>query len=99
MVRGFLVWSLAVKRYQAVLLIGLQKIIIHHLIELGIFGDPISAFGFNSTTIMPSFGFRLNNSAHFYKGLQIADKVHVRDVERNPLTPSPEDSKAEVITE
>ena len=33
------------------------------------FGDPISAFDFNAKTIMPSFGFRMDNSAHSYKGL------------------------------
>ena len=55
------------------------------------FGDPISAFDFNATTVMPSFGFRFNNSAHSYKGLFIKDAVPLHDVERNPLTPSPED--------
>ena len=54
---------------------------------------------FNSTTVMPSMGFRWGNSAHSYKGLFIKDAVRIHDVERNPLTPSPEDSKAEVITE
>ena len=63
------------------------------------FGDPVSMFDFNSTTVMPSMGFRWENSAHPYKGLFIKDAVPLRDVERNPLTQSPEDSKAEVITE
>ena len=63
------------------------------------FGDPVSMFDFNSTTVMLSMGFRWKSSAHPYKGLQIADKVPLHDVERNPLTPSPDDSKAEVITE
>merc|ERR1711966_461013 len=63
------------------------------------FGDPISAFDFNATTVMPSFKQRWNNSAHSYSGLFIKDAVPLRDVERNPLTPSPDDSKAEVITE
>ena len=62
-------------------------------------GYPISALDFNATTVMPSFGFRFNNSAHFYKGLCIEDAVPLYGVGRNPLTPSPEDSKAEVITE
>ena len=62
------------------------------------FGDPISAFDFNATTIMPSFKQRWNNSAHSYSGLFIKDAVPLHDVERNPLTPSPDDSKAEVIT-
>ena len=48
---------------------------------------------------MPSMGFRWKNSAHSYSGLQIADKVHVHDTMRNPLSTSPEDSKAEAITE
>ena len=48
---------------------------------------------------MPSFGFGWNNSAHSYKGLQIADKAHVRDTMNNPLTQSGNDEDAEVITE
>ena len=32
------------------------------------FGDPISAFDFNATTIMPPFKQRWNNSAHSYSG-------------------------------
>ena len=63
------------------------------------FGDPISDFDFNAKTVMPSFGFRWNNGAHSYKGLQIADKVHVHGVGRNPLTPSGNDEDAEVIAE
>ena len=61
-------------------------------------GDPVSMFDFNSTTVMPSMGFRLKNSAHSYKGLFIKDAVPTHDVERNPLSTS-EDSKAEVTTE
>ena len=63
------------------------------------FGDPISAFGFNATTVMPSFKQRWRNSAHPYSGLEIADKVPLHDTMRNPLSISPADSKAEVITE
>ena len=63
------------------------------------FGDPISFFDNNATTVMPSFGFRFNNSAHSYKELFIKDAVPLHDVERNMLEPSPDDSKAEVITE
>ena len=63
------------------------------------FGDPVSMLDFNSTTVMPSMGSRLGKSAHSYKGLFIKDAVHLHDVERNPLTPSPEYSKTEVITE
>ena len=63
------------------------------------FGDPVSMFDFNSTIVMPSMGFRWKNRAHSYKGLQIADKVPLRYTPKNPLTPSPGDSKAEVITE
>ena len=62
------------------------------------FGDPISALDFNATTFMPSLEQRWNNSAHSYSGLFIKDAVPSHDVERNPLTPSPDDSKAEVIT-
>ena len=63
------------------------------------FGDPISIFDFNATTVYPSFKQRWKNSAHSYNNLQIADKVEIHDVERNPLTPSPDDSLADVITE
>ena len=56
-------------------------------------------FDFNSTTVMPSMGFRWKNSAHSYKGLFIKDAVPIHDAEHNPLTPSPEDSNAEVSTE
>ena len=48
---------------------------------------------------MPSMGFRWKSSAHSYKGLQIAGKVPSHDTKKNPLTPSPDDSLAEVITE
>ena len=63
------------------------------------FGDPISALGFNAKTVMPSFGFRWNNSAHSYKGLFIKDAVPIHDVEHNPLTPSGNDEDTEIITE
>ena len=63
------------------------------------FGDPISAFDFNATTIMPSFKQRWNNSAHSYSGLFIKDAVPLHDVERNPLTISGNDEDAEIITE
>ena len=63
------------------------------------FGDPISFFDNNAKTVMPSFGFRWKNSAHSYKDLFIKDAVPLHDVERNMLEPSPDDSKAEVITE
>ena len=61
-------------------------------------GGPISTLDFNSTTVMPSFKQRFNNSAHSYSGLQIADKAHVHDVFKNMLQTSPDDSQAEVIT-
>ena len=48
---------------------------------------------------MPSFKQRWQNSAHSYKGLFIKDAGPLHDVERNMLEPSPDDSKAEVITE
>ena len=62
------------------------------------FGDPASMFDFNATTIMPSFQQRWRNSAHSYSGLEIADKAPLHDVEKNPLSISPDDSKADVIT-
>ena len=61
-------------------------------------GDPISALDFNATTVIPSIGFRWENSAHSYKGLCIKDAVPLHDVEKNPLTISPDDETAEVIT-
>ena len=62
------------------------------------FGDPISALDFNATTVIPSIGFRFNNSAHSYKGLFIKDAVPIHDTMKNMLEPSPDDSQAEVIT-
>ena len=61
------------------------------------FGDPISAMDFGSTTVMPSLGFRFNNSAHSYKDLFI-NAVPLHDTMKNMLEPSPDDSNAEVIT-
>ena len=61
------------------------------------FGDTISAFDFNATTIMPSFKQRWNNSAHPSSGLEIADKVPLHDTMRNPLTISGNGEDAEVI--
>ena len=63
------------------------------------FGDPVSMFDFNSTTVMPSMGCRWKSSAHPYKGLFIKDAVPIHGTVRNTLSTSPEDSKAEVITE
>ena len=63
------------------------------------FGDPVSMFDFQAKTIMPSFKQRWNNSAHSYSGLCIKDAVPLHDIERNPSTPSPNDSEATVITE
>ena len=62
------------------------------------FGDPISALDFNATNVTPSIGFRFNNSAHSYKGLFIKDAVPIHDTMKNPLTISPDDSNATVIT-
>ena len=62
------------------------------------FGDPISVFDMSATTVTPSFKHKFNNSAHSYSGLQIADKVPIRGVEKNPLQTSPDDRNAEVIT-
>ena len=55
-------------------------------------------FDFNSTTVMPSFEQRWRNSAHSYSGLEVADKVPLRDTMRNPLSTSPDESEATVIT-
>ena len=63
------------------------------------FGDPVSMFDFNATTVMPSFKQRWKNSAHSYANLEIADKVEIHDVERNPLSQSGKDEDATVITE
>ena len=63
------------------------------------FGDPVSMFGFQAKTVMPSFGFRFNNSAHSYKGLFIKDAIPLHDTMKNMLEPSPDDSEATVITE
>ena len=62
------------------------------------FGDPVSVFDFNAKAVMPSFGFRLNNSASSHKGLFIKDADPLRDTMKNVLTPSPDDSEATVIT-
>ena len=63
------------------------------------FGDPVSMFDFQAKTVIPSMGFRWNNSAHSYKELFIKDAVPLHDTMRNMLEQSPDDSKAEVITE
>ena len=62
------------------------------------FGDPISAMDFNAKTVMPSFKQRWNNSAHSYSGLFIKDAAPVHDTPKNPLTLSPDDNEATVIT-
>ena len=62
-------------------------------------GGPISAMDFNDTAVSQNFKQRWNNSAHNYSGLFIKDAAHVHDVERNNLTPSPDDREAEIITE
>ena len=87
-----------VKRYQAISLIGLQNTNTS-LDRIRYFGDPVSMFDFNSTTVMPSMGFRWKSSARSYKGFFIKDAVPIHGTVRNPLSTSPEDSKAEVITE
>ena len=61
-------------------------------------GDPISMFDFQAKTIMPSFKQRWNNSAHSYSGLFIKGAVDVHDTMKNPLTQSPDDLNAEVLT-
>ena len=61
-------------------------------------GDPIGAMDFGSTTVIPSFEQRFNNSAHSYSGLFFKDAVPVHDRMKNALTKPPDDSNAEVIT-
>ena len=63
------------------------------------FGDPVSMFDFNAKTVMPSMGFRWNNSAHSYKELFIKDAVPLHDTPKHMLEPSPDDSDATVVTE
>ena len=55
-------------------------------------------FDFQAKTVMPSFEQRWRNSAHSNYGLQIADKVETHDTPKNPLSQSPDDREAEVIT-
>ena len=55
-------------------------------------------FDFQAKTVIPSMGFRWNNSAHSYKELFIKDAVPLHDTMGNMLEPSPGDSQAEVIT-
>ena len=40
----------------------------------------------------------MENSAHSYSGLEIADKVEIHDTPKNYLSPSPDDEDATVIT-
>ena len=60
-------------------------------------GDPISAFDFNAKTVVPSLNFRMNNSAHSYKGLSIPDKVPEHDLVKEPLPTQPSDNNATSI--
>ena len=55
-------------------------------------GDPISALGCNSTTVIPSFKQRFNNSAHSYSGLFIKDAAPFHGTMKNMLEQSPDDS-------
>ena len=63
------------------------------------FGDPISAFDLNATTVMPSFKQRQKNSAHSYSGLFIEDAVSLHDTMKNTITLSGNDEDAEIIAE
>ena len=62
-------------------------------------GDPISAFDFNATTVMPSFKQGWDNSAHSYSCLLIKDAVPLHDTPKQMLQSFPGDSEATVITE
>ena len=63
------------------------------------FGDPVSMFDFNSTTVFPSFKKRWKQSAHSYSGLFIKDAIPLHDTMKNPLAISGNDEDAEVVTE
>ena len=63
------------------------------LIELDGLVTPISALDFNSTTVMPSFKQRFDNSAHGYSGLFLKDAVPIHDTPKNTSTQSPDDNK------
>ena len=56
-------------------------------------------FDVSAKTVTPSMGFRFDNSAHSYKGLCIKDAIPLHDTMNNPLTTSPDDSEATVVTE
>ena len=56
-------------------------------------------FDFNAKTVMPSKGFRFNNSAHSYKELFIKEAVSLHDTPKDMLEPPPDDSEATVVTE
>ena len=56
-------------------------------------------FDFNAKTVMPSMGFRWDNSAHSYKELFIKDAAPLHDTPKNMLEQSPDDSEATVVTE
>ena len=43
------------------------------------FGDPVFMFDFQAKTVMPSMGFRFNNSAHPYTELFIKDAIPLHD--------------------
>ena len=60
---------------------------------------PISAFDFNAKTVMPSLNFRMNHSAHSYKGLSIPDKVEEHDLAKEALPIQPDDENTKIITE
>ena len=62
-------------------------------------GDPISALDFNAKTVVPSLNFRMNHSAHTYKGLSIPDKLPEHDLDKVPLQVQPEDDNAKIVTE
>ena len=64
------------------------------------FGDPVSMLDFNSTTVMPSMGFRWEIAHILIRDYRyVADKVPLHDAMKNTLTSSPDDSNAEVLTE
>ena len=58
------------------------------------YGDPISSLDFNAKSVMPSLDFRMNHSAHSYKGLSTPDKVEEHDLFKPHLTVQSSDNTA-----
>ena len=81
------------------MLIELHQILIHHLTELYILVILFLCLTFRLKSLMPSFGFRFNNSAHSYKGLFIKGAIPLHDTMKHPLSISGNDEDGEVVAE